>query len=466
MRCGILHGAFFRMATAFGDPYAIIPLFLAGFTGSRLLIGLIVSLVEAVGILPQLAVARTLQRRPNIAKPLMLTGIWTRCAVWGLIAATALLLPQGSLWIPFLFVGLIIIYSLGGGLAVLPFQKVISETIPPKHRSSFFGGRLASGGLLAVLAGFVVKQVLGNESLAWPRNYGILFLCSFAALILAYTAMSRVQFLKTEETVPRSVPPFRKEIQRMLRDYPVLKRLIAVHIFSGGLVLVLPFLTLYATRDLGLPLKWVGFFIVAQTTGAILSNLAWIPLGNRIGTRSVISSGLGMAALGLSLILIAKNGPALLPAFLLCGGAASALIVGFKGYILELGTPENRPLLFALESTLLMPLRFMPLLGGLLADLFGTRPLIYIGIALLLGGLISVHRLCEPRTGDPVCGPSKLRNGFSHKERKKVARNLRARPKAWKILKDLEDPKQEYVKPRLTNRVEATLEEENQYSNT
>ena len=52
MRCGILHGAFFQMGTAFADPYAVVPLFLAGFTESRALIGLIVSLIEALSIVP------------------------------------------------------------------------------------------------------------------------------------------------------------------------------------------------------------------------------------------------------------------------------------------------------------------------------------------------------------------------------------------------------------------------------
>ena len=42
MRNGIVHGAFFNMATAFADPYAIIPLFLAGFTDSKLLIGFMI----------------------------------------------------------------------------------------------------------------------------------------------------------------------------------------------------------------------------------------------------------------------------------------------------------------------------------------------------------------------------------------------------------------------------------------
>jgi len=188
MRCGIIHGAFFHMATAFADPYAIIPLFLAGFTDSRALIGLVVSLVEAVGVFPQIAVANRLRCRPNSAKPLMLVGIWTRCAVWGALAALALLVPDPGVLVLLLFMAGVSIYSLGGGIAVLPFKQVISGTIAPEHRSSFFGWRLFSGGLLAVAAGMIVKRVLGSEGLAWPRNYGLLFLMGIALVAAGVVA--------------------------------------------------------------------------------------------------------------------------------------------------------------------------------------------------------------------------------------------------------------------------------------
>ena len=165
MRYGVLHGAAFHMATAFADPHAVIPLFLAGFTESRTLVGLVVSLVGAVGALPQLAMSRQLRRSPGSARPFMLAGIWTRCGVWGLIALIALLMPVESLWILILFVVLISTYSLGGGVAVLPFKQVITDTIPPNRRSTFFGRRLLIGGALAVLAGLIVTYVLGSESL-------------------------------------------------------------------------------------------------------------------------------------------------------------------------------------------------------------------------------------------------------------------------------------------------------------
>ena len=406
MRCGILHGAFFQMGTAFADPYAVVPLFLSGFTESRALIGLVVSLIEALSIVPQLGMARRIRRNPGSARPIMLAGIWTRCAAWGIIALTTVLVSNQMLWILVVFMFLVAVYSLGAGFAVLPFRRVISETITPDRRSTFFGGRLITGGILAALAGIVVKSILGNEGLVWPRNYGILFGFSFASLAVAYIAMSHLRFLPKPATrSSHGLPPLRQEIHDAWRAYPALKRLIGVRLLSGGLPLVLPFLTLYATNEVEIPLAWVGIFVAAQQMGAIFANVAWMPLGNRFGTRSVIRAGLGLAVVSLTTIAAFRSAVALALAFALSGGARSAIKVGFSGYILELGTPEIRPLLFALEGTLLMPLYFMPLLGGFLADTLGYRPLVLLGGALLLGALVLARTLCEPRRGDPVCGP-------------------------------------------------------------
>lgn len=406
MRYGVLHGAAFHMATAFADPHAVIPLFVAGFTESRAVVGLVVSLVGAVGVLPQLGMSRQLRRNPRSARAFMLAAIWTRCGVWGVIALIALLMPVQSVWILIVFVCLISVYSLGGGVAVLPFKQVVTDTISPERRSTFFGRRLLIGGILAVLAGVAVTHVLGSQALVWPRNYGILFALSFAGLAAAYTAMSRLRFAQRSGKLQSArLPSLRKEVTGALKEYPILKRLIAVRLLSGGLPLAFPFLTLYATRELDISLAWVGVYVAARQAGAILSNLGWMPLGNRLGTRAVILSGLGLAVVSFAVILVSKSAIALAMAFGLAGGGMSAMVVGFSGYILELGTPELRPLIFALEDTLLMPLYFMPLLGGLLVDGYGYRPAVLAGGALLLAAFVCACALCEPRRGDVACGP-------------------------------------------------------------
>ena len=405
MRDGIVHGAFFHMATAFADPFAIIPLFLAGFTDSRILIGFIVSLVSAATVLPQIAVAGHLRRHPGSAKRLMLGGIWTRCAVWGLIAAVILSVPEPGVMVLVAFMIGVSIYSLAGGVVVLPFKQVISGTIAPEHRSSFFGWRLVFGGIMSIMAGLLVQQVLGMQSMSWPRNYGLLFLMSFASLVIAYTAMSRFRFPPLPDDAKTPQKSHKHALKRAWQDYPVLKRLILIRLLSGGLPMALPFFALFATQEVGLSLASVGLFVAAQRGGGIVSNLIWMPLGNRTGTKPVIFFGLLLAILSVAAMLFSESMLAITIAFALSGGAMSAMIVGFSGYILELGSPEIRPLLFALEGTLLLPLYFMPLLGGWVADTFSFDILLIVAGVLLIMALITAATLCEPRRGASACGP-------------------------------------------------------------
>lgn len=410
MTAGVLHGAFFQMATAFAAPFALLPVFLKEFTTSNLLVGFSISLVQAGGILPELFVARLMRRRPGLSRPLMLSGIWTRFIVWGAIAALTLMTSTRSIGLVFGIIGLLTIYSIAGGVAGLPLNQVVGKTIAPDRRSSFFGWRLFFGGILAIFAGYLVNLVMASERLSWPTNYGVLFLLSFVTLGAAYTAMSMLRFPDSVATLePIDAPSIMTELRATLRTYPILPRLVLVETFTGGITLLLPFLAIYGTEKLGFGLSWIGIFIIAQKVGGILGNLAWIPLGNKRGTRIVILLGIVSGLLGSSLAWMFHTPVAFTLVFALLGLAQSGTLVGFSGYILEIGHDDIRPLLIAIEDTLLLPLYLTPLLGGLLADFLGFRSLAVAATLLLTVALWFAWMLCEPRTGDERCGPCVLR---------------------------------------------------------
>jgi MFS family permease len=406
MLAGIVHGAFFNMAQAFAEPYALLPLFIAGFTSSKLIIGLTVGLMQVAAVLPQLPVARLLRRRPHIARPLMLGGIWTRCGVWGLLGMLALISSGQTVLLLWASVILVSLYSFGGGIAVLPFNRIISETIVPEKRSSFFGWRLFFGGFMAMVAGYFIKSILGNDNIVWPKNFGVLFLLSFVTLAIAYAAMSMFRFPgDSPEKSKDTMRSFWHECLEVFKNYPVIKRLVIVELLTSKLALFMPFLTLYATQSRHIPVRWVGIFIVCMKLGAMLSNLLWMPIGNRIGTRILIHAGIIAAITALVLSIFAHSVFFFSLAFLVTGLASSALMLGYNGYILELGFPETRVLLVAIKGTMLLPLYFMPLLGGLIADTAGYFWLLIFGLAVFCLALFLALTLCEPRSGDEVCGP-------------------------------------------------------------
>jgi MFS family permease len=406
MVAGIVHGTFFEMACAFAEPFALIPLFLFGFTSSKLLIGLIVGFMQAAVVLPQLLMSRLLRRRPHTAKPFMLVGIWVRCSVWGILGAFAFMSFEQNLSLLLASVILISLYSFAGGIAVLPFNRIISETILPEKRSSFFGWRLFFGGFMAMMAGYLVTFVLGSDKILWPKNFGVLFLFSFAALIIAYTAMSTFKFPSHPPGQSTDLmPSLWHECLNVLKTYPVIKRLIIIELLTSKLALFMPFLTLYATQSRHIPLKWVGIFILCMKLGAVLSNLLWMPIGDKVGTRILIQAGIIAALASLVVSLFAQNIFLFSLAFFVTGLASSALMLGYNGYILEIGPAETRVLVVAIKDTMLLPLYFMPLFGGLIADTMGYSWLLVLALILFCLALLLALTLCEPRNGDRACGP-------------------------------------------------------------
>jgi len=365
----------------------------------------IMGFMQAAAVLPQLLMSRLLRRRPHTAKPFMLVGIWVRCGVWGILGLFALMSSEQSLFLLWASVILVSLYSFGGGIAVLPFNRIISETILPEKRSSFFGWRLFFGGFMAMMAGFLVKFILGSDKILWPKNFGVLFLFSFVTLIIAYTAMSMFKFPSDSPGKSTdAMPSLWHECLKVFKTYPVLKRLIIIELLTSKLALFMPFLTLYATQNRHIPLKWVGIFIACMKLGSMLSNLLWMPIGNKIGTRILIHAGIITAIISLVLSIFAHNVFLFSLAFFVTGLASSALMLGYNGYILEIGPAETRVLLVAIKGTMLLPLYFMPLLGGLIADTMGYFWLLVLGLVLFSLALLLALTLCEPRNGDKACG--------------------------------------------------------------
>ena len=61
---------------------------------------------------------------------------------------------------------------------------------------------------------YVVKRVLGNSSLSFPNNYGLLFLLSFVFLVVSYVALSSVREPDSEAIASR------RTLSAFLRQLP------------------------------------------------------------------------------------------------------------------------------------------------------------------------------------------------------------------------------------------------------
>jgi len=397
---GLVHGILFQAGMAFSEPLSVLPVFLSHFTRSRTMIGMFSAMMNAGGVLPQLFVARKLQGRPR-KKPVLVAAIWTRAAAWGILGVLAYsCISCDPAIVLVALIGLLFLFSFAGGVAVIPFMDIWGKALPATLRGRFFGHRQLWGGLMAVGAGYVVKRILGDSGLSFPRNYGLLFLLSFGFIGASYIGLSSVREPEGEvNPQTRSLRQFLRQSVRILWQDRNFGLFVLTQFAAGFGALAAPFYVLYGQKELGMPVAQIGVLIQVQMAGGIASNLLWAELSDRSGNRLVIILTTATAALiPLLALLAASLGlPMLVVAFGLIGFAGSGGMIGFTNYLLEIAPPQLRPTYVALNGTLQALTLGLPILGGLVADRYSYGAAFWIVFVVLTGAALLSTRLKRVR---------------------------------------------------------------------
>jgi len=393
---GLVHGIFFSAGMAFSAPLSVLPVFLNHFTGSQALIGVFSALMNAGGVIPQLFVASKLECKPR-KKPVLLVAIWVRAAIWLTLGLLAYWCPPDNSAI--VLVALLVLlfgFSFSGGVATIPFTDMWGKALPPTVRGRFFGHRQLWGGLLAIGAGYVVKRVLGNADIPFPKNYAILFLLSFAFIAVSYIALSLLRE-PPSNTTGRSHPLgvfVRKAVPILWRDRNF-GLLILTQLAMGFAAFSMPFYVLYGKNQLHMAAEEVGLLVGAQMAGAVVSNLLWAHLSDRVGNRIVIILTAAIAAT-IPLLALLSSGLGwrlLIVVFMLIGFSTSGGGIGFTNYLLEIAPEHLRPTYIALQGTSLGLTIVLPILGGALIDVCSYHAAFLVTLGALIIALLLSLRL-------------------------------------------------------------------------
>ncbi len=387
---GLWHGAFLAFGYAMTNPDMVIAALVAKLTDSTLWVGGLSTVLGVAATLPQPFVARWIEPRPR-KMPYLLLAIYLRTASWAVLAYLIYAIgaenPMALAWA--LVVVLAVFYA-GGGLGGIPYTDIIGKVIPPQRRGAFFGGRQALAAPLSITAAFLAKRILRTYD--YPNNYALLFALSALALGIASLGFWAIR-------EPRSAhppaPPTWQAYQRQVRETVArLKTLVGVQLLTGFSLMAQPFYVVYATQALNAPQHAVGRFLLAQVTGGVLANVLWARLVDRYGSRRMLAVCASLSTLTpLSAIVLGHWGwQALWPTFFLSGAVVNGRIVGFQSALLELAPPEHRPTYAGLNALLLLPLAFLPLLGGALLRVLPYGAL-FGGVAafVALGGWQTRH---------------------------------------------------------------------------
>jgi len=359
------HGAFLTLGVALTQPTTVIAAFIADLTGSTVWVGSLSTLLTIAGVLPQLLVARWIEPRPS-KKPLLLVAIYLRTVSWGTLAWLVFTIgPARPRLLAWALTGLLAIFYAGGGLGNVPYTDIIGKIIPSNRRGSFFGGRQALAGPLAVGAALLTRHVFAE--VAYPNNYALLFGLAAVALLIASLGFWLIQEPPQTNT-DSHVRPWREYRSQLLDAAHRLRILVTVQILTGFSLMALPFYIVYARQELGAPPESIGWFVLLQTLGGLLGNLLWARLVDRYGSRWMLTvcAILSTLTLLLATVLGHWGWSGMLPIIFLSGATFGGRTVGFSSALLELAPEAERPTYVGLNSVLALPVAFLPLLAGML----------------------------------------------------------------------------------------------------
>ena len=373
---------------------------------SRLLVGVVNGLQRAGWLVPQLLAASFVLHRPR-KKPFVLLP----CLI-GRIPFYVLAVIFNLQWVVthqraalVMLIAGYTIFFFADGMSGVPWHDIIGRTIPARLRGRFFGTIQFAGGVLAIGSGAIVHHVLADTSLAFPLNYGRLFIYLTVCMTLSTICLAFIREPHGPAFDDRqSLGSLLRAIPSTLRIHPRLRTAIIGQILCGIGGMAVPFYAIYAGVELHLPESAGGTFIWAGTLGSVGASVVWAYLSDRHGSTSAIrgASWLAISVPASALLVpVLVRGPALqyfFPlVFLLNGAIWGGMWLGFTNYILEIAPDDIRPLFLGLQATLSAPTIIVPMLGGWLLNIISYQALFVLAAGLGLIGVAYVRRLPEPR---------------------------------------------------------------------
>lgn len=388
---GLWHGAFLAFSMALTDPTTVISAFVSNLTGSTVWVGGLSTVLTVAGALPQLFVARWLEPKPR-KLPYLLAAISLRFISWGILAWLIFTIgAQHPITLAWIFVGMLVIFYAGGGLANIPYTDIIGKVIPSKQRGAFFGGKGALAGPLSVGAALLARQILVD--VPYPNNYALLF--GLAAIGLAIASLGFWAIREPLSTaVENTMLSWHEYWYQLLSASRRIKELIGAQLLTGFSLMALPFYVVFAIERLDAPAGAVGWFLLVQVIGGALSNLIWARLVDHSGSRRMLFFCAIISTLTpiLAVVLSPMGWIAMLPVFFLAGAITNGRKVGFQSALLEIAPATERSTYAGLNAVLTLPIAFLSLAAGLFLQHWSYTALFLFAATFIGTGAIVIYR--------------------------------------------------------------------------
>ncbi|MGE5196188.1 MAG: MFS transporter [Anaerolineae bacterium] len=292
------------------------------------------------------------------------------------------------------------VYQLFSKAGIPSWIEILKRNIPKEPREHLFSLYNILSFLEGICLSFVIGRLLDFNPSSWNG-----MICIAAAVGLgSLFFVSKVNVPQSKTSQSSSPPPNRllhpwKQGFQLLRERPDFARFqLGFMIGGSALMIMAPALSIFYVDTLSLSYSTITTArFVFMGIGVICSSLIWKRGLQRLPINFLICLILiGFCLFPVALLLAQSNELFVYVAFVIYGvaQAGSQLIWNLSGTIFA-GEGESLP--FTNVNILMLSIRgcVVPLLGGKLCEMLGPIPILFVGIAMTLFGILFMMRKKE-----------------------------------------------------------------------
>lgn len=417
------HTFFLAITTTFTELYTVMPALILEVGGTERAVGILTAIMIGVPLVTQLPFAAFLHRR-SMKKPYLLLGINLRVLALTMAALVIGATLPGEAVILLVYLAMTI-FALSGAFAGVSYTEMLGKTVAQKARGFFFVRRQLFNSLGVLISALITRYILGR--VPFPDGYVGLFSAAAAVLLVASIgfwalrepegaavpsnvggrAMAGEEPPATEVPGAASVPPApgaegaSQERERtipmvvsILKGDKNLRRLLITTNLLAPAFTALPLVTALAHRSFRLSGEILGWFVLVQIGGMLISSRIWGAVIRRGGFRLVLwcEAVLLGFLLPLSLLLARNFGLAAFgTVYLLLGAAISAHRVGTEAVIVQISPDHQRALYAGIFGALNIGMALVPILTGSLIARFGFTAVFLVAALAAWSALFAIR---------------------------------------------------------------------------
>lgn len=389
----------FWFGNSFLSGVTILPLFVERASGSRFLVGAVAALSQAGWYLPQLLTANYVERRP-LRKPIAVNvGLFSeRVPLWFLALSAFVLVPSRPGPALALFFVAYAWHVLGAGAIAPAWQDMVARVIPADRRGRFFGLSSFTGSALGAAGAVLSASLLAR--FPFPRGFAWCFLIGATCIQASWCFLALVReppISSAKEPVPQST--YFRGLPAVLQRDRNFRAFLASRVATGLGRMATGFVTVYAVARWHLPDSIAGTFTMTLLLSQMAAYLLLGFVADRQGHKVVLEWGALVLTAAMAFCLIAPSSAWFYLVFVALGISSAADILSSLMIVLEFTGPQDRPTYVGLANTTSGAFTALgPLLGGVLASVWGYPTLFAVALAMMLLALGILRFLVqEPR---------------------------------------------------------------------